>query len=93
VAELDGAVVGFHSHRVEGKGLAGQISGVRLSAQGKGIGKALIAGSIVYGREQRLEWIQESPHINHPNMNRLIADIGYRMEATFYTFHKWFDKA
>lgn len=92
VAELAGRIVGFHSHQaVPGKGISGIISGVKHDAQGKGIGKALITNTIEWGKSCASEWIEEYPHINHPNMHRMMADLGFRLQASSYTFHKWFD--
>ena len=92
VAEIEGKVVGFHSHRVvPQKGLEGIVSGVSHLAQGKGIGKALILASIDWGRSQGLEWIEQSPHVNNYAMHKMMVDLGFRLRASYYTFHKWFD--
>jgi len=92
VAEIEGKIVGFHSHKVaESKGLEGIINGVSRVAQGKGIGKALILASIDWGRSQGLEWNEQSPHINNYAMHRIMVDLGFRLCASYYTFHKWFD--
>jgi GNAT superfamily N-acetyltransferase len=92
VAEIEGKIVGFHSHRVvPQKGLEGIISGVSHLAQGKGIGKALILASIDWGRSQGLEWIEQSPHVNNYTMHRMMVDLGFALCDSYYTFHKWFD--
>lgn len=93
VARLENAVVGFHSHKVvPGNGIAGIISGVSPDAQGKGIGKALIVATIEWGKSQGLEWIEEYPHINHPSMHKIMSDLGFRLQSSSYTLHKWFNK-
>ncbi len=93
VAEMEGKIVGFHSHKVaHPNGLRGVISGVSHQAQGKGIGKALIVASANWGKSWGLEWIEEYPHVNHYRMHKMMADLGFRLCASFYTFHKWFDE-
>jgi GNAT superfamily N-acetyltransferase len=91
VAEIKGKVVGFHSHRVEGDGLAGIISGVTREAQGYGIGKALILVSADWGRSQGLKWIEEYPHLNNYPMHGIMTSLQFKMQSSSYTFHKWLD--
>jgi len=92
VAETEGKIVGFHSHKiVNPDGLGGVISGVSHLAQGKGIGKALILASIDWAKSRGLEWNEQYPHINNYAMHKIMVDLGFKLSASFYTFHKWFD--
>lgn len=93
VAETEGQIVGFHSHRVEEEdGLAGIVSGVIPKAQGKGVGRDLILASIDWAKAQGLKWIEEYPHINNYRMHNLMTNLQFRMQSSSYTFHKWFEK-
>lgn len=93
VAEMEGKIVGFHSHKIiQPNELRGVLSGVSHQAQGKGIGKALILATINWGKSQGLEWIEESPHVNNYVMHKIMVEFGFRLCASFYTFHKWFDE-
>jgi len=91
VAEMEGKIVGFDSHKIiQGKTGWGVISGVSNEAQGKGIRTALMFAGMNWCKSQGLEYMEADVHVNHYQMHRVYAGHGFKMYASFYTFHRWF---
>lgn len=91
VVEMEGKIVGFDSHKIiKGKVADGVISGVSPQAQGKGIRKALMVAGINWCKSRGLERMEEGVDANNYRIQRVLVSLGFRMYASFYTFHKWF---
>lgn len=91
VAEMEGKIVGFDSHKIiKGKVAEGIISGVSHEAQGKGIRTALMLAGMNWCKSRSLEYMEANVHVNHYRMHRVYAGHGFKIHASFYTFHKWF---
>lgn len=91
VAEMEGKIVGFDSHKIiKSKVAHGVISGVSREAQGKGIRTALMFAGMNWCKSQGLEYMEANVHVNYYRMHRVYANHGFKIYDSFYTFHKWF---
>ena len=90
VAEMEGKIVGYDSHKIIKSNVAwGVMSGVSHQAQGKGIRKALMVASNNWCKSHGLERMEEEMNINNYRIQRVLVSGGFRLYASFYTFHKW----
>jgi len=91
LAEMEGKIVGFDSHKIiKGKVADGILSGVSPQAQGRGIRKALMIASNNWCKSHGLERMEEGVDVNNYGIQRVLASLGFRMYASLYTFHRWF---
>ena len=92
VAEMDRRVAGLLTLRlVSSKVGDGTLFGVAPQFQGKGVGKALMVAGINWCKAHDLEWMEEGTQVNNYASQSLWTGLGFRVYASWHTFHKWVD--
>jgi len=93
VAELDGAIVGFVTLRMnnpeEGEGL---LFGVSPLAQRRGIARLLIVGGMKWCVTHGASRITISTQLANVAVQKVWARVGFEFNHAYYTFHKWLDE-
>jgi hypothetical protein len=92
VAEFDGSIQAFITLRMnsldEGEAVVG---GVMPSAQGGGTYRAFIIHTMHWCLEQGATFTVLSTQITNIAVQKVWARLGFEMNHSYYTFHKWFD--
>jgi len=92
VAELDGSIEGFLTLRFsrpqEGEGA---LFAVAPTAQGNGIGQALMIHAMEWLRSRNATRMVISTQIINIAAQKSWTRVGFEMSHAYYTFHKWFD--
>lgn len=93
VAELEGRPAGYVScHALEwGWGSIGLI-GVAPDAQGRGLGRALVEGAVVWSRERGLERVMVVTQARNVPALRTFEGCGFRTDDVGLWFHRWYDR-
>lgn len=92
VAEADDQILGFATlrmnHATEGEGV---LFGVSPAAQGQGVYRAFIIEALHWCVAQGAEQIVVSTQITNIAVQKVWARLGFEMNHSYYTLHKWFD--
>lgn len=91
VAELDGALVGLTTVRLDGAGEAeGLLDGVAPAARGRGVFRALLLERLRWSRAHGARTATVSTQITNLAAQRAWTKLGYLPLRSLYTFHGWF---
>jgi len=92
VAEIDGQVAGFLSHKIYGsvtKYAAGGIGAIDPFYRNKSIFKEITVAGIDWARSNNCEWVEHNVLVTNYPVNRSFSNLGFRIQNSFVTFHKW----
>jgi dTDP-4-amino-4,6-dideoxy-D-galactose acyltransferase len=95
VVEHEGGPAGYVScHELESEPGSGSIGliGVAAGAQGRGLGRALVEGAVVWARERRLERMTVVTQARNVAALRTFEACGFRTDDVRLWFHKWYDR-
>jgi len=90
VAELDGAVAGYCTCHIEGG--VGSIGLIALSAQaqGRSLGRRLIAAAISYVRQQGISELKVVTQGRNVRAQQLYQKCGFVTDSVMLWYHRWF---
>jgi ribosomal protein S18 acetylase RimI-like enzyme len=90
VAELDGAVAGYCTCHIEGgTGSIGLVA-VAAQAQGRSLGRRLIAAAICHVRQQGIDRLQVVTQGRNVKAQQLYQKCGFVTDSVMLWYHKWF---
>lgn len=94
VAEINGNVAGFLSHKIyekETKYAAGGIGAVSPDYRSKNVFKEITVAGIHWARENNCKWVEHNVLITNYPVNRSFGNLGFKISNSFITFHKWLE--
>lgn len=92
IAEIDGRVAGFLSHKIygsENKYAAGGIGAIDPVYRNRNIFQEITIAGINWARESNCKWVEHNVLITNYPVNRSFSNLGFRISNSFVTFHKW----
>lgn len=90
VAELDGAVAGYCTCHIEGDvGSIGLVA-VANHAQGRSLGRRLIAAAISYVRQEGISTLKVVTQARNIPAQQLYQKCGFVTDSVMLWYHKWF---
>lgn len=92
IAEIDGRVAGFLSHKIyqsDNKYAAGGIGAVDPDYRNKNVFQEITIAGINWARENNCEWVEHNVLITNYPVNRSFSGLGFKISNSFVTFHKW----
>ncbi len=92
VAEVNGKVAGFLSHKIyvnNFKYAAGGIGAVDPTYRNKDIFKAITISGLNWASENNCDWVEHNVLITNYPVNRSFSKLGFKISNSFITFHKW----
>lgn len=84
------AIAGFVGIRLSTLEAEVALFAVAPEAQGRGIGRALLAGALHWAAAKHAARVAISTQITNVRSQRLWTGLGFEPSRSFYTFHKWF---
>jgi GNAT superfamily N-acetyltransferase len=92
VAESEGRLDGFALLKVH-QAIHGDVtlSGVHPRARRRGIYAALMVAALRWASDQHLRSMMSSTQVTNHASQRLWADLGFRIDSSLYTLHRWFE--
>jgi len=92
VAELDGVVAGYCTCHIEGDvGSIGLVA-VANHAQGRSLGRRLIAAAILYVRQQGIPTLKVVTQARNIRAQQLYQKCGFVTDSVMLWYHKWFQE-
>jgi dTDP-4-amino-4,6-dideoxy-D-galactose acyltransferase len=93
VAELEGAAAGYCTCHIEGD--VGSIGLVALSAhaQGRSLGRHLVAAAVSYARQQGISELKVVTQGRNIRAQQLYQRCGFVTDSVMLWYHKWFPGA
>jgi len=90
VAELEGKAVGYCTCHIEGNvGSIGLIA-LTVHAQGRSLGRRLIAAAVLYARQQGISELKVVTQGRNIRAQRLYQRCGFVTDSVMLWYHKWF---
>jgi len=93
VAELAGDVVGFLACKRGERWGQIDLVGVRETAQGHGVGRALVADALRWTADQGLSAMRVVTQARNIPAQRLYQGLGFRTVAVTLLYHRWFGRS
>lgn len=69
----------------------GVLFGVAPHAQGQGIYRTMMIHGMIWCQQQGAEQMVVSTQVNNIAVQKVWARLGFEMDRSYYTMHKWFD--
>jgi GNAT superfamily N-acetyltransferase len=92
VYEADGQIAGFVTIKLKEEDGEGPLYAVEPTAQGQGIGRALMTGAMNWLKTHRARRMVMSTQITNVPSQKVWLRLGFEPSHAEYTFHKWFDE-
>lgn len=92
VADIDGQIAGFLSHKIysnEFKYAAGGIGAVSPKFRNKDIFKAITISGLNWALTNSCKWVEHNVLVTNYPVNRSFSKLGFKTSNSFITFHKW----
>jgi RimJ/RimL family protein N-acetyltransferase len=92
VAEVNGKIAGFLSHKIyenNFKYAVGGIGAVDPTYRNKDIFKAITISGLDWAFKNNCDWVEHNVLITNYPVNRSFSKVGFKISNSFITFHKW----
>ena len=92
VAEINGEVAGFLSHKIyenQNRYAVGGIGAVNPKFRNRDIFRAITISGVNWAIEKKCEWVEHNILITNPPVMRSFAKLGFKPADSSITFHKW----
>jgi RimJ/RimL family protein N-acetyltransferase len=92
VADINGEIVGFLSHKIytnKFKYAAGGLGAVDPKYRNKDISKAITISGLNWALANNCKWVEHNVLITNYPVIRSLSKLGFKISNSFVTFHKW----
>lgn len=92
VAEINGQIAGFLSHKIYNnkfKYAAGGIGAVDPKYRNKDVFRAITISGLNWALANNCKWVEHNVLVTNYPVNRSFCKLGFKTSNSFITFHKW----
>ena len=92
VAEINGEIAGFLSHKLQEDRCRYAVAGIGAimpKYRNRGIYRAITISGINWAIEKQCKWVEHSVLLTNPPVMRLFSKLGFKPANSAITFHKW----
>lgn len=91
VADVNGEIAGFGTLKILGEVANGALFGVAPAWQGRGVYRALLLAALDAARLAGCTVMEYSTQITNTTAQRTVTQLGFTLDHSMYTFHRWND--
>lgn len=94
IAEYEGEIIAFGALKnIDAVSFDGVLFGVHPDHRRKGLLSALIARSMAWGVEHDFLAMEYSTHLTNTPALRAVTQLGFHIDRSMHTFHRWVEQA